>query len=46
MMILFDEISFSLRSCIYSPFISVPEPLEAKDQLTKNLYPWRSFSDR
>ncbi|CAH3180891.1 unnamed protein product [Porites lobata] len=34
------------RSCIYSPFISVPEPLEPKDQLTKNLYPWRSFSDR
>ncbi|XP_068750634.1 uncharacterized protein [Montipora capricornis] len=34
------------RPSIYGAFLSVPEPLEASDEVTKSLFPWRSFLDR
>jgi len=34
------------RPSIYSAQISLPEPLEGKEVLARNLYPWRSFLER
>ena len=36
-------LSDAQRESVFNMYLKVPEPLEASDETSKSLYPWRSF---
>ena len=39
-------LSNSQHPCLDAIYLNVPEPLEARDPIAKQLYPWRTFLNR